>query len=325
MAHPVKSKALSVLQITAIVAPYVVLAALCLTFSSRCPPSGRQAPPGAAEQANPVARLLSGGEEALPLGGNFTAKPAQELAPLWQEGMLNPLQLWLAGYQTGPTWEGRDTMLDVFHRHLHRFRGKPVTVVEIGPRGGGGSLAMWRDYLGPHATVLGVVADEKYLRLEHLLPGVAIVVGDRGDREFLRRVAQRSGRIDVLLDSGGGGGGAAHAHQVAAFEELFPRLAPDGGVFICDGLHTSYWPESGGGWRRASTYVEYLKGLIDKLNGYHVLHYKILFGKSLDSAPAGRPPSDVAAFARSTNNMHFYDGAVVIEKRVREGLPTDSM
>ena len=36
--------------------------------------------------------------------------------------------------------------------HLSRFRGEPVTLLEIGVLGGG-SLQMWRSYLGPQSRI----------------------------------------------------------------------------------------------------------------------------------------------------------------------------
>ena len=41
---------------------------------------------------------------------------------------------------------------DIYDRHLSRFRGQDVHVVEIGVAGGG-SLGMWREYFGPSARI----------------------------------------------------------------------------------------------------------------------------------------------------------------------------
>ena len=38
--------------------------------------------------------------------------------------------------------------LDIYEEVFSRFRGKPVTMLEIGVLGGG-SLQMWKDYFGP--------------------------------------------------------------------------------------------------------------------------------------------------------------------------------
>jgi hypothetical protein len=43
---------------------------------------------------------------------------------------------------------------DLYHRTLARFRGKPIKFLEVGVQNGG-SAQMWRDYLGPEATIIG--------------------------------------------------------------------------------------------------------------------------------------------------------------------------
>ena len=51
--------------------------------------------------------------------------------------------------------------------------------------------------------------------------------------------------------------------EIATFEELWPAIV-DGGVFLMEDLHTSYWADYGGGYRHPTTFIEYAKNLIDK-------------------------------------------------------------
>jgi hypothetical protein len=44
---------------------------------------------------------------------------------------------------------------DIYERHLSRFRGRSPVMLEVGVFGGG-SLAMWRDYLGPGSQIVGL-------------------------------------------------------------------------------------------------------------------------------------------------------------------------
>ncbi len=44
---------------------------------------------------------------------------------------------------------------DIYERHFSRFRGKNLVMLEIGVFGGG-SLDMWKAYLGEEAKVIGV-------------------------------------------------------------------------------------------------------------------------------------------------------------------------
>jgi len=44
---------------------------------------------------------------------------------------------------------------DIYERHFSRFRNAAPVILEIGVFGGG-SLAMWKEYFGPSAQVLGL-------------------------------------------------------------------------------------------------------------------------------------------------------------------------
>lgn len=179
---------------------------------------------------------------------------------------------------------------EIYHRHFERFRGRPVTVLEFGVNQGG-SLQMWRDYFGRKAAIHGVDIDP---RCEKLSKGrTRIHIGDQEDRDFLRSLADEVGPIDVVIEDGG----HTMGQQIATFEEIYPRMAPDG-VFLTEDTHTSYWDGYGGGYRRTGTFMEYAKGRIDQLNAWH----------SRD------PALEVDDFTRSTKSMHFYDSIVVFER-----------
>src|SRR4051812_8731031 len=56
---------------------------------------------------------------------------------------VNPLRASFDAVTSGPgVWKWLH-YFDIYHRHLERFVGKPVTIVEIGVYSGG-SLSMWR-------------------------------------------------------------------------------------------------------------------------------------------------------------------------------------
>jgi hypothetical protein len=184
---------------------------------------------------------------------------------------------------------------DIYHRHFTRFRGQAVTMIEIGIFNGG-SLQMWRDYLGSQATIVGVDVNPECTRFAE--SGIDIVIGDQGDRSFLRSLADRYPDFAILLDDGG----HRMHQQIATFEELYPRLRPDG-VYLCEDTHTSYMPVFGGGYRRSDTFLETAKGLIDHLNAFH----------SKDRSQLA--PNE---FTRTTDSMHFYDSVLVLEKKPRE-------
>ena len=87
--------------------------------------------------------------------------------------------------------------------------------------------------------------------------------------------------------------------QITTFEELYPHLQPEG-VYLCEDIHTSVAPQYEGGYRRAGTFLEYSKSLIDRLYAWYSYEPERFA---------------VDALTRSTYALHFYDSVLVIEKR----------
>ncbi len=188
---------------------------------------------------------------------------------------------------------------EIYERHLSRFRGTDVHLVEFGVAQGG-SMQMWRHYFGPRCRIYGVDKNPACKQVEE--DQVEVFIGDQADRKFLRGLAAKIPRIDVLIDDGG----HRMKQQIRTFEELFPSVAANG-VYLCEDLHTSYWSNYGGGYRRRGTFIEYAKNFIDDIQAWH--------------ARGGRP--HITEFTRSVHSLHFYDSVLVIEKRTIEP-PTHS-
>ncbi len=177
----------------------------------------------------------------------------------------------------------------IYERHFAPWRGRSMTFLEIGVAKGG-SLQMWRRYLGPLAQVVGVDIDPSCKAHEE--DGVSVRIGDQSDPAFLARVVEEFGVPDVVLDDG--------SHQMrhiqASFDFLYPRL-PKNGVYMVEDLHCAYWSEFGGSVDGPETFVNVAKTLVDKLNADHA---------------RGAVTPD--AFTRETFSIGFYDSVVVFEK-----------
>jgi hypothetical protein len=184
-----------------------------------------------------------------------------------------------------------DHYFDVYEQHLSRFRGKTFRLLEIGIFHGG-SLQMWRRYFGPGVSIVGMDIDERTLALAE--PGVDVIIGDQADRSFLRGVVDRYKSFDVVIDDGG----HTMEQQIVSFEELWPAVT-DGGEYIAEDLHTSYWGEFGGGYQRADSFIEYSKRMIDQQNAWHA--------RSGD----GLQVDDITHTLRG---MHVYDSVIVFDK-----------
>ncbi|CAG0982680.1 8-demethyl-8-(2-methoxy-alpha-L-rhamnosyl)-tetracenomycin-C 3'-O-methyltransferase [Burkholderiales bacterium] len=183
---------------------------------------------------------------------------------------------------------------DIYDRHLARFRNQSPVMLEIGVYHGG-SLGMWKDYFGPGARIIGVDINPRAKRFAD--EQVTIEIGDQSDREFLRQLRARHSRIDILLDDGG----HTVEQQRITFEEMFSAVAHDG-VYLIEDVHTSYWPEYGGGLGEGASFVEFCKRLVDDLNAWHVREWD------------QEQRSEVAQAAHS---ISFYDSVIAIEKRVK--------
>ena len=121
---------------------------------------------------------------------------------------------------------------DVYERHLERFRGTLVHVVEAGVASGG-SLRMWREYFGKNATITGVDISPRVLRYEGMpLYGRPnkMFCGDLRKRAFREQLIRELGRVDVFLED------ASHepADQIANINDIVPHVAPKGVYLVED-------------------------------------------------------------------------------------------
>ncbi len=211
--------------------------------------------------------------------------------PLWQFFRTN----------TGPMVHKWHHYFDIYHHHFARYRNTNVCLLEFGVSHGG-SLKMWRDYFGPLARIIGVDINPDCAM--HASGKTEVIIGDQSDPVFLKELRQRFGGVDILIDDGG----HTMNQQLTTFHEMFDAVAADG-VYLIEDLHTSYWPEYGGGWKQSGTCIEFAKSLLDRLNAWH--------SRDPELAPDG--------FSRSVTGLHFYDSLMVIEKMRNVSGPKHSM
>jgi len=179
---------------------------------------------------------------------------------------------------------------DIYERHFAKYRNKAPIIMEIGVYKGG-SLQMWKNYFGKDAQIIGIDIDETVREFEE--ENIAIEIGSQEDREFLRKLKEKYPRIDILIDDGG----HTMNQQITTFEEMFPHIAY-GGVYLCEDLHTSYWPKYGGGYRCPGSYIEYSKNFIDYIHAWH---------SETDALQENK-------YSRSMHSLHYYNSVLVIEK-----------
>ena len=154
---------------------------------------------------------------------------------------------------------------------------------------------MWREYFGSRATLFGIdIIPESAEKVEALGIGCRARVGSQADPRFLSSVISEMGGVDVVIDDG------SHIaeHQLASFRTLFPLLS-NGGVYICEDLHTAYWEDWQGGYKRSGTFIEVVKDMIDSIHRWYY--------------PVENSMSDMQLH-RHVPGIHVHDSMVVIEK-----------
>lgn len=185
--------------------------------------------------------------------------------------------------------------LDIYPRLVGHLRGHDIGFLEIGVYKGG-SIPMWKGYFGVDARLTFLDIDPNCAAL--VLPGTVVEIGDQSDAAFLTQMSARRGPFDLIVDDGG-----HHMNQqIASFDALWPQLN-DGGLYIVEDTHTSYWPGFGGGFREPSSFMEFAKDMIDRMHSWYT--------DQDDLFP-------LHPLASQIGSIRFYDSMVVIEKQVKE-------
>ncbi|GAB4305399.1 MAG: class I SAM-dependent methyltransferase [Roseovarius sp.] len=179
--------------------------------------------------------------------------------------------------------------IPLYDRYLARFRGSGVRFLEIGVAKGG-SLQMWRRFLGEKAVIFGIDIRKDCARFDGLFGQVRI--GSQDDPAFLGAVVDEMGGIDVVLDDG------SHrmSHVAAALDALYPRLSV-GGVYMVEDLHAAYWKGFEGGIDAQANFFNTVRAMIDDMHRRY--HHQDLKLPQLGGAFGG---------------IHVHDSLVVIEK-----------
>lgn len=139
------------------------------------------------------------------------------------------MERYFDSHETGPGTLKWRHYFDIYERHFAKFVGREVNVVEVGVARGG-SIGLWRDYLGAGCHIYGVDIDPACRA--HETESVSICIGDQADPRFWTWFLREVPRIDILIDDGG------HRlnQQIVTFESVFAHIHA-GGVYLCEDIH----------------------------------------------------------------------------------------
>jgi hypothetical protein len=182
--------------------------------------------------------------------------------------------------------------IPIYEKYFEKYRGQEVRFLEIGVSKGG-SLRMWREYLGTNAIIFGIDIDQNCSALNDLHGQVRI--GSQDDPSFLSSVISEMGGVDVVLDDG------SHnmKRTASSLRILFPQLN-EGGTYLIEDLHTAYWRGFGGGYHSKDNFFRMIPRFIDDIHSwYHP------YGKRSDLSNHGM------------SSIHIHDSILVLEKDIK--------
>jgi GT2 family glycosyltransferase len=143
------------------------------------------------------------------------------------------------------------------------YREKPINFLEIGIQNGG-SLEIWSEFFPMAKNLIGCDINSDCHKLLYAEPRISIVVGDANTDETELSIREISPTFDVVIDDG--------SHRSSDIVKSFARYfkyVTDGGLFVAEDLHCSYWQEYEGGLFYPMSSIGFFKRLADVVSHEH--------------------------------------------------------
>jgi hypothetical protein len=154
-------------------------------------------------------------------------------------------------------WQG---YLQHYDRHLSGLKDQPLRILEIGVQGGG-SLEVWAQYFKSATLIIGCDIDPACSTLRYEDPRIKVLIGDINTSETLQSLALLTDTLDVVIDDG-----SHHSSDIIrSFVQIFPNLS-DGGTYLIEDLHCSYWESYGGGLFDQFSAIAFFKRIVDLIH-----------------------------------------------------------
>ncbi|KXW58064.1 demethylmacrocin O-methyltransferase [Ferrovum myxofaciens] len=153
--------------------------------------------------------------------------------------------------------------LQEYDRLFESFRDKPVRLLEIGIQNGG-SLEIWSSYFNNAVSLLGCDINSDCDSLTYDDSRITVFVGDANSPDTFERIIGKVQNFDLIIDDG------SHKSSdiIKSFTLYFPYLK-EGGMFIIEDIHCSYWSQFEGGLFDPYSSMSFFKRLTDIINHEH--------------------------------------------------------
>lgn len=208
------------------------------------------------------------------------------------EKNLNEL---ISSYQHSP--EPSIKISSFFPAYAYLFshlRGHSCTFVETGILNGG-SLFMWREWLGPRARIIGIDLNPDAKKWAS--SGFEIYIGDQGSPEFWEEVLPKIGKIDAFLDDGG----HESFQQIVTLQSLINHVNNQS-IIVIEDTFTSFMNDFSS--HKQHSFLEFSKSLTDSLTARSFGLYPNRFPSVTNM--------DLIHNSKKIFNISFFNGMVAI-------------
>ncbi|MFT4060538.1 MAG: glycosyltransferase [Legionella sp.] len=153
--------------------------------------------------------------------------------------------------------------INQYERLFSPLRSHSICLLEIGIQNGG-SLDIWGKYFSHASHLVGCDINPQCLNLQYEDPRIKVLIGDASTKETELKIDKISNVWDIVIDDGS----HLSRHIIDSFARFFPKIS-DGGLYIAEDLHCSYWQEFEGGLADPYSSMAFFKRLADLVNFEH--------------------------------------------------------
>jgi hypothetical protein len=208
--------------------------------------------------------------------------------------------------QSGNISDKWSLYLREYDRLFAPYASRAVNLLEIGVQNGG-SLEVWASYFSQGSKIVGCDINPLCGLLQFESEAVHLVVGDINRADTQCAIYAHTPAFDIVIDDG------SHTSPdiIQTFCALFGRVN-DGGLYVVEDLHCSYWQAFGGGLHHPHSAYAFFKALVDICNHEH-------WGVDTDPATylfqLGFDVGDLALHLGHIHSVEFLNSLCVVRKR----------
>jgi len=198
---------------------------------------------------------------------------------------------------------------DIYDKVLSPYKNNHINLLEIGVQNGG-SLEIWDKYFKNAHKIMGCDINPDCEKLKYESTKIKVLVDNANSENAFKKISEYLDvGIDILIDDG------SHVSEdiIKTFAKYFNSIN-EGGVYIAEDLHCSYWHDYQGGLYDPMSSITFFKKLADCINHEHwgieksrkqflidfEKHYNIEFVESV---------------LQQIHSVSFYNSVCVIEKK----------